>query len=347
MKQKTLVLSSENIQEIIQHFGIHEVMSQLIQNIEFSIKYFNNEKTIIPIRSGFNYTEPYVGLVEWMPLYDVGQQVTIKLVGYHPENPTAFNVPTILSTVSAYDTHTGHLTGLMDGVLLTALRTGATSAVASKYLAHPESKVFGMIGCGAQAITQLHAISRVFDLKKVLYYDIDPDSMNSFPDRCKAMNLDIVFQPSSIEKIVTSSDIISTATSIEVGKGPLFEGLTTLPHAHINAVGSDFPGKTELPMDILTNSFVCPEFIKQALIEGECQQLNSDEINASLLDVIKNPTQFQNVKHNRTVFDSTGWALEDKVAFELFIEYAKQLKVGQYIDIEQVQTDSKNPYEFL
>jgi ornithine cyclodeaminase/alanine dehydrogenase-like protein (mu-crystallin family) len=282
-----------------------------------------------------------------MPLYDTGQQVCIKVVGYHPQNPEVFDVPTILSTVSVYNTHTGHLEGIMDGVLLTALRTGATSAVASKYLAHSASKTFGMIGCGAQSITQLHAISRVFDIQTVKFYDIDEETMATFPSRCKILNLKAEFIPSSIQEIVTTSDIFSTATSIEVGKGPLFENLETLPHAHVNAVGSDFPGKTELPMDILSDSFICPEFIKQALIEGECQQLNSDEINASLLDIVKNTEHFPNIKSQRTVFDSTGWALEDRVTFELFIEYAQQLNIGQYIAIEQIQEDVKNPYEFL
>ena len=79
----------------------------------------------IPARSGFNYNVPQLGLIEWMPLYQVGSKVTIKIVGYHPKNPKIFGLPTILSSISQYDTITGHLLGLADGVLLTALRTGA------------------------------------------------------------------------------------------------------------------------------------------------------------------------------------------------------------------------------
>ena len=70
-----------------------------------------------------------------MPVYKKGKEVVIKVVGYHPHNPGKFNLPTILSSISSYDTTTGHLKGIADGVLLTALRTGAASAVASKVMA--------------------------------------------------------------------------------------------------------------------------------------------------------------------------------------------------------------------
>ena len=101
-----------------------------------------------------------------MPIYKKGAEVVIKVVGYHPKNPKNFNLPTILSSISSYDTKTGHLMGIADGVLLTALRTGAASAVASELLAKPESTTLGLIGCGAQSITQLHALSRYSNLKR-------------------------------------------------------------------------------------------------------------------------------------------------------------------------------------
>jgi ornithine cyclodeaminase/alanine dehydrogenase-like protein (mu-crystallin family) len=282
-----------------------------------------------------------------MPIYKTGEEVVIKVVGYHPNNPEKFKLPTILSTISSYDTKTGHLKGLVDGVLLTALRTGAASAMATKYLAHPKSSVLGLIGCGAQSITQLHAISRLFPITKVLIYDTDLEAVKSFENRSSLLGLDVEVSQKEIEDILKESDIICTATSIEVGEGPLFETYTSKPHLHINALGSDFPGKIELPVSLLKNSFVCPDFNEQAKIEGECQQLSDDEIGSDLYSVIQNFDDYKHLKNELTVFDSTGWALEDQVVMDLFLDLAKEFNIGTEVSLENISDDVKNPYHFL
>lgn len=345
--QKTLILTPADVQYIMQHIGPDHLMDDLISRLTKAFKSFDPTQTHIPIRSGFNYEEPAPGLIEWMPLYQKGDQIVIKVVGYHPDNPSQLGLPTIISTISSYDTTTGHLVGLADGVLLTALRTGAASAVASRCLAKPDSTQLGLIGCGAQAVTQLHALSRIFDLKKVLFYDEDKAAMDSFPARCTALNLDIDFVASDMSTVVGEADILCTATSIDVGEGPLFDDLDTQTHLHVNAVGSDFPGKVELPVSLLKQSFVCPDFIDQALKEGECQQLSREQISAGLLEVIQNEEKFQHVLNERTVFDSTGYALEDQIVMNLFMDYAKELGRGQEVSIEGLQEDAKNPYHFL
>jgi len=345
--KETLVLSSRDVQTILERYGLNQLMDLLIHNLEKVICEFNAEKNIIPKRSGFNYEKPNTGLVEWMPVYEKEKEVVIKVVGYHPKNPSQFNLPTILSTISAYDTSTGHLTAIADGVLLTALRTGAASAIASKYMASPESSILGLIGCGAQAITQLHAISRVFDIEEVLYFDTDASAMKSFVNRCGMLKLNLKFTATSIEEIVASSHIISTMTSVEIGEGPLFKGLNTNSKLHINAVGSDFPGKIELPLEFLNNSIVCPDFKDQAQIEGECQQLESKDIGPELVTIVQNFSAFEHIKDTRSVFDSTGWALEDQVVINLFIDLAIKLGIGEKMVIENISEDAKNPYHFM
>lgn len=346
-QEKTIILSADDVSLIVDKFGINELMDALIGRLKAAVKNFDASKTDIPIRSGFNYQTENPGLVEWMPVHSKGKEVVIKVVGYHPQNPEKFNLPTILSTISSYDTRTGHLNGLSDGVLLTALRTGAASAVASQYLAHPSSSVLGLIGCGAQAVTQLHALSRIFDLKKVLIYDIDDSTMSSFKDRVSMLNLNIEVIISDFNQIIETSDIVCTETSIDVGSGPLFEYASSKPHLHVNALGSDFPGKTELPLKLLQKSFVCPDFLEQAKIEGECQQLSPDEIGANWVEVLKDPTSHAHIKNKMSVFDSTGWALEDQVVLDLFLEIAKEFKIGLEVEIESVSEDAKNPYHFL
>jgi len=274
-------------------------------------------------------------------------KVLIKVVGYHPSNPGKFNLPTIVSTISEYDTNSGHLCALIDGVLATAIRTGAASAVASKLMAKPTSSVLGLIGCGTQAVTQLHAISLCFKIERVLFYDVDPNASSSFEKRCSALNLNTGFISTTIEEIVKNSDILCTATSIDIGAGPLFSNIETKPHLHINAVGSDFPGKVEIPLELLQKCFVCPDFIEQAIVEGECQQLDQKDIGAGLVEVVQNSDKYAYVQNERSLFDSTGWALEDKVVMELFLECASKLGLGQELEIEHGPSDTKNPYDFL
>ena len=184
---KTILLSAHELRHIIQHVGLDELMDEMIRRLTDTLRNFDASKIVNPTRDGFTYTEPHIGLVEWMPVWEIGGRVTIKIVGYHPSNPTTQHLPTILSTVAAYDTSTGHMIGMMDGTFLTALRTGAASAVATRVLASPNTKTLGLIGCGAQAVTQLHAISRVMDLERVLAYDIDPKASRSLAKRISSI----------------------------------------------------------------------------------------------------------------------------------------------------------------
>jgi len=342
----TLILESSDVQEIIAKVGLNRVMDDLILQLEESINTFSPENTQIPARSGFHYTFPFTGLIEWMPLHARGEQITIKLVGYHPGNPDIFNFPTILSSIYRFDTRSGHLMAVMDGVLPTALRTGAISGIATKLMAKENSKTLGLIGCGAQSITQVHAISRNMDIETILYYDTDQDTLNSLHSRLRVLDLDCKLQSSSILSIVDQSDVICTATSIDIGQGPLFNKLDSQNHLHINAVGSDFPGKIEIPLDFLRSAIVIPDFKAQAVVEGECQQLTSAEIGPEISALIKAPSKYKYIQDRRSVFDSTGWALEDHVVMDLMINYARELNIGKQLAIEYFPQDTKHPYEF-
>lgn len=343
----TLILAAEDIRLIALRVGLDALMDETIARLWTAFETFDPSTTLVPARQGFVYTRPTMGLLEWMPCMSDNAHATIKLVGYHPGNARAHNLPTILSTVSAYDIRTGHLTCLMDGTFLTALRTGAASAIASRLMASHDAEVLGLIGGGAQAVTQLHALSRVLPLRRVLVHDRDPAVAASFAGRAGCVAEHISLETASLHDVVQGADVICTATSVGVGQGPLFDGVEPRPWAHFNAVGSDFRGKVELPASLLRRSFVCPDDREQALQEGECQQLAPEEIGPNLYEVVQRREQYDSLSQGLTVFDSTGWALEDHVTMELLMAHAVSCGVGSRVAIETASADALNPYHFL
>jgi ornithine cyclodeaminase/alanine dehydrogenase-like protein (mu-crystallin family) len=343
----TLVLSRDVIEGIVREVGLDTILDRLVTRLRHTMTTLDPHRTVTPARSGFHYHTPRPGLVEWMPVHEVGSDVTIKLVGYHPQNPAAFDLPTIVSTISAYDTATGHLRYIMDGILPTALRTAAASVVATHLLAAPDSRTLGIIGCGAQAVAHVHALARSFPLKRILVYDVDPAAAASLPSRCQGFALRARFEVVALERAVSEADILLTATSVDIGAGPLFGHLPTRPHLHVNAIGSDFPGKTELPLGLLSRSYVCPDFAPQAVVEGECQQLRPEQIGKDIATLIQNEGLAAELRQGTTVYDSTGWALQDQVTLRLFAELAEERGLGQWIEIENMQGDAKSPYGFL
>ncbi len=348
VRMETLILSRKDLAHLSAKVGLEALLDDLIGRLEGAIRDYDAQRTVIPMRDGFNYAVPSTGLIEWMPLMQQGRRVLVKTVGYHPHNPEQHGLPTILSTVATYDVRHGHLIALADATFLTALRTGAASAVASRIMARPDSATLGLIGCGAQAVTQAHALSRLFAFKRLLVYDIDRPTMDSLPARLSGLGMDhIPIEAVSPEEAARRSDILCVSTSVEVGMGPVFHDVETRPWLHINAVGSDFPGKIELPKPLLLRSFVCPDFPEQARREGECQQLPAEAIGPSLADVLQQPARFRDLPERLTVFDSTGWALEDQVAFDLLLEHAERVGVGSRIEIESLSEDPKDPYGFL
>ena len=343
----TTILSVEDVRTVIHHVGLDALMDETIDGIVDACREFDDGKFEVPVRQGFDYTVPDAGLLEWMPAMRVGGHAMLKVVGYHPTNPGKRELPTILSVAMTFDTESGHLIGLLDGTFPTAIRTGAASAVASRVLASKDSKILGLIGAGSQAVAQLHAISRVFDLEEVLVFDTDAETSRSFSQRAAFMDkTGIAISPCAIVELVSRSDIICTSTSVDIGGGPVFDDSGLKPWVHINAVGSDFPGKTEVPLSVLRRSLVCPDFTGQAVKEGECQQLSGSEIGPDLVKIVNNVEAYLRFRDKPTVFDSTGWAMEDHVVIDILLHHARELGCGSAVSIESISADPRNPYKF-
>jgi ornithine cyclodeaminase/alanine dehydrogenase-like protein (mu-crystallin family) len=136
--------------------------------------------------------------------------------------------------------------------------------------------------------------------------------------------------------------VLCTCTSVPIGEGPVVDLSGARSNLHIKAVGADFPGKTELPMDYLRSAVVRPDVVEQCMIEGESQLLERDDLDPSMVEVVGG--RIPNLVEQATIFDSTGWSYEDLLAARLFLTHARRLGVGIHVELQIAPDD---PYETL
>ena len=344
----TMVLTARDVAEVVARRGTARVLDELIERLRDALLTFDPRRVVSPARSGFRYDEPDFGLLEWMPVMETGRVVAVKTVGYHPRNPTRKGRPSVTATTSVYDTDTGRLAAVLDATLLTALRTGAASALATEILAVDGPVHIGIVGCGAQAVTQLHAVSRVRNVARITALDTDPAVAATFRRRVAFLDRPLtVVDAGGDLTLLADADVLCTCTSVDVGKGPVVRDGAHRPWLHVNAVGADFPGKQELPLALLERALVCPDLPEQCRVEGEAQWLDPEVIGPDLPTLVQHRQTYERHRDELTVFDSTGWALEDLVVAELFLDLARDLRIGRRIDLESMATDPHDPYALI
>ena len=341
---QTKILGANDLSTLLERVGRDELMDLMIGALRRRFADHDSESVDARARAGFRYDKPALGLIEWMPTHEVGGPVVIKMVGYHPTNPTQRALPSVIATSSMWDTETGHLAAISDSTLLTALRTGAASGLATDLMAKNGPVTVGLIGLGAQAVTQLHAISRVREIERVVGYDPSPEPSDTFAQRIAF--LDVPFEhcdPEGLEAMAADVDVLVTCTSVDIGAGPVVGDFEPRPWLHVNAVGADFPGKLELPTGLLDRALVVPDTLEQCLAEGECQQVPASQIGPELFEYVQ-AADTAAERSRVTVFDSTGWAVEDDVALRVVLELAEHHGVGHSIQLESIPLDPYDPY---
>ena len=344
----TRVIGAGDLARIVGRVGVDELLDELIDRLEQALQRHDEEITTTFDRAGFHYRKPDLGLLEWMPAMEVGRRVVIKTVGYHPTNPVQRALPSVLATTALYDTSSGRLLAVCEATVLTALRTGAASAVATDVLGTPGPVTLGVIGTGAQAVTQVHAISRVRHVERVLATDTDADVAATLAERLAFTGIPVeLVDPDATDALLAASDVICTCTSVDPGAGPVLPDGEHRPWLHVNAIGADFAEKVELPVGLLRRSLVVPDVLSQCKAEGECQQLDDAEIGPDLATAVRDRARLATEKSRPTVFDSTGWSLEDLVALELVLEHAEALDLGVVVDLQAAAADPYDPYGVL
>ncbi|WP_332775357.1 ornithine cyclodeaminase [Polaromonas sp.] len=252
------------------------------------------------------------GVIELMPTSD-GRMYSFKYVNGHPKN-TAQGLLTVTAFGVLADVDTGYPLLLSELTVTTALRTAAMSALAAKWMARPDSRVMALIGNGAQSEFQAIAFHRMLGIRELRLYDVDARATEKLARNLNALELHglCIVPCASAAEAVKGADIVTTVTADKRNAVILTPDMIE-PGMHINAVGGDCPGKTELHADILlrADARVVVEYEPQSRIEGEIQQLAPDFAVAEFAQVLSGAAPGRAHAAEVTIFDSVGFALED------------------------------------
>ncbi len=328
-------VSVENMMRLVHHIGLEPMLKELAAEIEADfIRWPLFDKT--PRVASHSD----VGVIELMPTSD-GETYGFKYVNGHPSN-----MKKGLQTVTAFgllaDVATGYPLMLSEMTILTALRTAATSAMAAKWLAPEGSTVMAMIGNGAQAEFQALAFKAICGIKEVRLYDIDPAATEKCARNLQGLGLTVVPCKTSQDAIL-GAQIITTCTADKQYATILTDNMVG-SGVHINAVGGDCPGKTELHKDILLRSGIFVEYPPQTRIEGEIQQLDADYPVTELWQVITGQAEGRKDARQITLFDSVGFAVEDFSALRYV--HSRLKAAGLFQDLDMI-ADPDDPRDLF
>ena len=328
-------VSVENMMRLVLHVGIEEMLTGLAAEIEADFTRWPLFDKTPRVASHSD-----VGVIELMPTSD-GQTYGFKYVNGHPSN-TRRGLQTVTAFGLLADVATGYPLMLSEMTILTALRTAATSATAAKYLAPKGATTMAMIGNGAQAEFQALAFRAICGISEVRLYDIDPAATEKCVRNLAGRGMTVT-PCTSAEQAIMGAQIVTTCTADKQYATILTDNMVG-SGIHINAVGGDCPGKTELHRDILLRAGIFVEYPPQTRVEGEIQQLDPDHPVTELWQVIAGEAQGRADARQITLFDSVGFAIEDFSALRYV--HSRLKGSGLYQDLDMI-ADPDDPRDLF
>lgn len=343
-------IGTARLRELISRVGTGRFIEELSGEIEADYRRWDDFE-----KSPRHAIHSSGGVIELMPTSD-GRMYSFKYVNGHPRN-TAKRLLTVTAFGVLADVATGYPLLLSEMTFVTALRTAATSALAARWMARPAGRVMALIGNGAQSEFQAIAFHRMAGVRHLRLYDTDPRATSKLMRNLESLRLpDLeVTRCASTADAVRGADVVTTATADKRNATILTPAMIE-PGMHLNAVGGDCPGKTELHPEILRAQDVriVVEFEPQARIEGEIQQLGA----AGGADAVRTVTELADVVRGRlpgrandrevTIFDSVGFALNDFSSLRYLRRLnAEQPDGGQRIDLIPELADPKDLFAGL
>lgn len=283
------------------------------------------------------------GVIELMPTSD-GETYSFKYVNGHPSNP-ARGYQTVTAFGVLADVGNGYPTFLAEMTLLTALRTAATSAMAAKVLARHDSQVMAMIGTGTQAEFQALAFRAALGITSLRVFDPDPAAVEKLQRNLAPFGFEVVVGTDAADAVV-GSDIVTSCTADKTNAIILSDEMIGAG-IHINAIGGDCPGKTELDPRLLLRSEIFVEFPEQTRIEGEIQQLAADHPVTELWEVLTGSQPGRTSVEQITVFDSVGFAIEDFSALRYVRDAVDATEFFEEVDLVAEPADPKDLFSLV
>jgi ornithine cyclodeaminase len=331
-----------DIQRIVNAIGAAEFIARLAAEIEADFRRWPEFEKSPRLAS-----HSPVGVIELMPATD-GRLYSFKYVNGHPKN-TAQGLLTVTAFGVLADVDTGYPLLLSELTVTTALRTAATSALAAQKLARADSRVMALIGNGAQSEFQAIAFHRLCGIRELRVFDVDARATTKLMRNLAAMPglADLhVERAQSAADACRGADIVTTVTA-DKRNAVILTPPMVAPGMHINGVGGDCPGKTELHADVLrmNDMRVVVEFEPQSRIEGEVQQMPPDFPVIELAQVVRGEAVARRSERDITLFDSVGFALEDYSALRLLHSIITQQRLGRReLDLVPDLVDPKDLY---
>lgn len=326
MDRSTLLLSADDMARCLD-------LDEAIDAVEAAFRSYHRKEAVMPPKSYVSLRE-FQGDLRSMPAR-VGDAVAVKWICSHPQNPSRHNLPTVIGTMILTEPQTGFPLAVMDATLLTALRTGAAAAVATRTLAREDARTLGIIGAGTQAAYQIAAISHVRDLKRVVIADARPEVAAALVARVQKRAPALDVRIGTIGE-AAAQDVVCTLTPV---REPIVKRDWIQNGAHVNALGADAAGKQELEPDVLRDAVVVVDDWEQAMHSGEVNvplangALRREHIRGTLGAILENAIPGRTSATEITLFDSTGLAIQDAAVARAAYERAVKAGLGTPVDL--------------
>lgn len=314
----------DHMMKLVLEIGVEKMLVEMADYIETDFKRWELFDKMPRVAS-----HSPEGVIELMPTSD-GEVYGFKYVNGHPSN-TKQGLQTVTAFGVLSNVNNGYPVLISEMTILTALRTAATSALVARCLAPKGSTTMAMIGNGAQSEFQSLAFKSIVGIKNLRLYDIDSIATDKCMENLKDYGFTIT-RCTSAEEAVQGADIITTVTADKQYATILTDNMVG-SGVHINAIGGDCPGKTELHKDILLRSEIFVEYTPQTRIEGELQQLDADHQVTEMWEVMTGEAPGRVTKEQITLFDSVGFATEDFSALRYVRDQLERTGLYQELDM--------------
>ncbi|WP_282091873.1 ornithine cyclodeaminase [Epibacterium ulvae] len=331
-------VSVENMIKLVNSIGVEVFMSELADAIEADFKRWELFDKTPRVASHSD-----VGVIELMPTSD-GDMYGFKYVNGHPKN-TKEGLQTVTAFGLLAEVDSGYPKLLTEMTLLTALRTAAMSALVGRHLAPKGSKTMAMIGNGAQSEFQCLAFKAVCGIETVRLYDIDPAATAKCAENLEKAGVNVV-PCKTAEEAIEGAQIITTCTADKQYATILTDNMVG-DGVHINAIGGDCPGKTEVAEAVLRRSEIFVEYPPQTRVEGDIQQLPEDYPVTELWRVMRGEAEGRTHARQITFFDSVGFAVEDFSALKYVRAKIEGTDFFEHLDMLADPKDPRNLYGML